>query len=258
MLSETFRNNPGRVKAVVYAILVHVAVIGTLAVSFRWSVQSPPSEKVVQAVMVNQSPASPEPDNRKQEESNKHVKEQEQLEQQKKAEAERQRQLDIKNKKQEDELRQQEAEKKKKQSEVEAKRQSAQDKKKQEKLRQQHAEQSLKEQLAAEEQERVRAAQAIRSGIAVNKYKALIQQKVSRSWSRPVNTTRGLKCVVKVRLTPSGEVLSAAVVQSSGNPQFDRSVENAVYKAAPLPLPQDPTLFDNFREIEFLFNPEAS
>ena len=46
------------------------------------------------------------------------------------------------------------------------------------------------------------------------------------------------------------------MVRSSGNEIFDRSVEYAVYKAAPLPLPEDPTLFDNFREIEFLFNPE--
>jgi hypothetical protein len=33
-------------------------------------------------------------------------------------------------------------------------------------------------------------------------------------------------------------------------------VEYAVYKAAPLPLPEDPALFDNFRDIEFLFSPE--
>jgi colicin import membrane protein len=61
---------------------------------------------------------------------------------------------------------------------------------------------------------------------------------------------------VHVRLTPSGEVLSANVVRSSGNAVFDRSVENAVYKAAPLPLPGDPTLFDNFREIRFVFDPD--
>jgi hypothetical protein len=29
-----------------------------------------------------------------------------------------------------------------------------------------------------------------------------------------------------------------------------------VYKAEPLPLPEDPTLFDNFREIEFVFDPD--
>ena len=58
-------------------------------------------------------------------------------------------------------------------------------------------------------------------------------------------------------LAASGDVLTVAVVRSSGNDLFDRSVENAVYKASPLPLPEEKDLFDYFRDIEFLFNPEA-
>ena len=67
----------------------------------------------------------------------------------------------------------------------------------------------------------------------------------------------GLTCVVRVRLAPGGEVLSANVVRSSGNPAFDRSVESAVFKANPLPAPKDPYVFEYFRDLEFTFNPRS-
>ena len=166
-------------------------------------------------------------------------------------------------KQQQEELQRKEAERKKmeaarkqKEQAEQQKRAAAEARQKEEKIRQRKAVQSLQEQLAAEEKARQAAAQAARAATVVDKYKALIRQRVNNNWSRPFGVAKGLKCVVHVRLTPSGEVLSATVVSSSGNPIFDRSVENAVYKAAPLPLPDDPSLFDNFREIEFLFNPE--
>ena len=52
-----------------------------------------------------------------------------------------------------------------------------------------------------------------------------------------------------------GDVAGVRIVVSSGDAAFDRSVENAVRKAAPLPLPSDPGLFDNFRELTFVFKP---
>ena len=60
---------------------------------------------------------------------------------------------------------------------------------------------------------------------------------------------------MKVRLIPGGDVVSVSVVRSSGDPVFDRSVETAVLKASPLPLPEDPALFKHFREINFNFDP---
>ena len=50
-------------------------------------------------------------------------------------------------------------------------------------------------------------------------------------------------------------MVSATVVRSSGDPLFDRSVETAVLKASPLPLPTDASLFNHFREINFNFDP---
>jgi TolA protein len=85
----------------------------------------------------------------------------------------------------------------------------------------------------------------------------LIRQKIERSWVRPAGWTRGMECMVHVRLAPSGEVLQVQIVRSSGSPAFDRSAQNAVYKASPLPLPEDKALSENFRELELRFRPEG-
>jgi colicin import membrane protein len=46
-------------------------------------------------------------------------------------------------------------------------------------------------------------------------------------------------------------------VSSSGDAVFDRSAENAVRKASPLPVPQDKVLFNkDFRVFAFVFKPE--
>jgi colicin import membrane protein len=45
------------------------------------------------------------------------------------------------------------------------------------------------------------------------------------------------------------------IVRSSGDPLFDQSVEKAVYKAAPMPLPPDAALFKYFRELRLIFRP---
>jgi colicin import membrane protein len=66
-----------------------------------------------------------------------------------------------------------------------------------------------------------------------------------------------LKCTIQVKLLPSGEVMDAVVVSSSGDAVFDRSAENAVRKASPLPVPQDKVLFNkDFRVFAFVFKPE--
>jgi colicin import membrane protein len=84
-----------------------------------------------------------------------------------------------------------------------------------------------------------------------------IRKKIERNWVRPAGWTRGMECMVRVHLAPSGEVLQVEVARSSGSPAFDRSVENAVHKASPLPLPKDKRLIEDFRELELWFRPEG-
>jgi colicin import membrane protein len=253
VLTQKLRRHPGRVRAVLYAVLLHVVVIGLLVIGFRWTSQSPPGGKVIQAVALPQSPPqkteAPKPpaadEQLAREQAEARQREQEELKKQQQA----QQRLELARKKKE-------AEEKAKQQQ-EAQKRAAEAARLQEQQRQQkQALQSLQQQLEAEEKARAAAAQAARAATVVDRYTALIKQRVSQSWSRPLGTAKGLQCTVRVRLTPSGEVLAATVVKSSGNPVFDRSVENAVYKAAPLPLPDDPLLFDNFREIDFVFDPD--
>ncbi|MGH8744288.1 MAG: TonB C-terminal domain-containing protein [Burkholderiales bacterium] len=44
-------------------------------------------------------------------------------------------------------------------------------------------------------------------------------------------------------------------MKSSGVSAYDGSIERAIYKAQPLPLPPDPALFSKFRELELKFRP---
>lgn len=248
MLPTQLRYNPGRIRAIVYAVLVHALVIGLAVIGFRWSM-APATDKVVQAVVVS------EPPDRKPDEADLRAQQEQAAREQ--AEAEKRREAELKKTQEEERQRQAVA---RKQSEVvekeKQKRAAEQERKDEAKRRQKSAEQSLQEQLAAEEKARQAAASAARAGSEIDKYRYLIKQRVTRNWNRPVGVSKGLTCDVLVRLTQGGEVLSVTVVRSSGNALFDRSVENAVHKAAPLPLPEDPTLFDNFRDIKFLFNPE--
>ena len=64
----------------------------------------------------------------------------------------------------------------------------------------------------------------------------------------------GLDCLVQVRQSATGEVISARVVSCNGDAAVERSIEAAVYKASPLPLPDNWLLFDP--NIRFRFIPE--
>lgn len=86
---------------------------------------------------------------------------------------------------------------------------------------------------------------------------AAIQRKVNQRWIKPISSPKGLSCTIRVKLLPSGDVMDANVVSSSGNDIFDRSAENAVRKASPLPVPKDRRLFtSHFRTFTFEFKPE--
>jgi colicin import membrane protein len=56
-------------------------------------------------------------------------------------------------------------------------------------------------------------------------------------------------------MIPGGTVTSVEVVQSSGDPSFDRSAVAAVQRASPLPVSADPEVMDRFRSFNFRFNP---
>ncbi len=221
------RRNPGARLAVLYAVLVHLLLIAVLFTGLRWS--SRPQPPAIQAYIATEPAAEPRGEEqkpppreagvlRKVEEETRAVNEKRRVEEEKKRAVEK--------------------------------------RKAEEKQRRQEAEQSLKKSLAAEASAREQAVTEARVGREVDRYVELVRGRVSRAWSRPLGTRKGLKCTVFVRVAPGGEVLEARIVRSSGDVAFDRSVENAVYKAVPLPVPPEQAVFNRFREIEFVFNPE--
>jgi colicin import membrane protein len=87
----------------------------------------------------------------------------------------------------------------------------------------------------------------------------LIQQIVQENWSRPPSARNGMRAILQIRMLPTGELVEATITQSSGDPAFDRSAENAVYRAAPFTeLQQLPiNIFNtNFRSLSLIFEPE--
>ncbi len=170
------------------------------------------------------------------------------------AEAKRQAEAEAKRKADEEARKQAEAEAKQK-AEAEVKRKAEEEaRKKAEAEKQRQAEEALAASLA-EEESRLSAERAAANQRAVNEHAALIKAKVQRSWIRPPGSGEELNCLVSVRLIPSGEVVDVSIVRGSGDAAFDRSVEAAVFKASPLPVPQDPSLMDQFRSFRFEFKP---
>ncbi|MCC7488257.1 MAG: cell envelope integrity protein TolA [Gammaproteobacteria bacterium] len=107
----------------------------------------------------------------------------------------------------------------------------------------------LARQMAEEE-----ALAAVAGSPAAAEYRDIIAQKVRRNWNQPPSARTGDSCEVRVQQIPGGEVTSAVAFNCTGDAAFARSVEAAVLRASPLPLPSDPRLFD--RNLLFTFKPE--
>ncbi len=162
----------------------------------------------------------------KKEQENKKKKEQAR----KKAEQEKQRKL----------------KEKKKQQEAEKKRKAEQEKKRQAELR---AEKKRKE-------KRDKAVWEQKSKEIIKRHVALISNKIEQSWRQPLNVPANLTCRVNIKLHSTGKVISVKVIKSSGNQSFDRSVEIAVRRASPLPVPADVRLVKEFKEMNLVFEPK--
>lgn len=89
----------------------------------------------------------------------------------------------------------------------------------------------------------------------VNRHAAMISRKIEQNWRQPLDVGSNLSCRVNIKLQPSGKVISVRVLESSGSLSFDRSVETAVRKASPLPVPENRELFEQFRDLTLSFEP---
>ena len=136
-----------------------------------------------------------------------------------------------------------EAEKKRK-AEAEKKR-----KKEAEKKRKAKAEKKRKAE-EAREQEEQDAYSALGSLVGA------IKGKIEGNWSNRLACS-GQEVTISVKVNISGEVTVVKVVGDSGDDACRRSAENAVYKASPLPFPDNPRFFKWLdQEFQIIFKPD--
>ena len=108
----------------------------------------------------------------------------------------------------------------------------------------------------AEAEKKLAAAQAAAARALNDKYVGIIQNHVKRFIVEPPHLQGNPQVEFDVVLIPGGEVLNVKLRRSSGVPAYDEAVERAIRKASPLPLPPDPTLFQQFRELHLRMRPK--
>lgn len=262
------------------AVLVHLVLVGLLAFSMQKKPEAPanPAAKpIVQARAVSEAEVM-EPMRRRQaeEEAKRRAAEEQrqaaeearrQAAEEAKRKAAEQARLAERKKRQAAEqarLAEQERQRKleaEKQRKAEAARQAAEERKRaaaEAERKRKEAEESLRQAMAAEnerlaqEQQRLRRQQLLS---VRQQYVAEIRNKVERNWRRETGSS-GSHCRVLIHQIPGGEVIDVRLNECDGDVAFQRSVEAAVRKASPLPLPSDPEVFE--REIEFIFKPQSN
>ena len=113
------------------------------------------------------------------------------------------------------------------------------------------------QQAASAQAERTRQdEQAAAIGRVVDEYKGKIQAKIRSKIVEPPDVAQDARAEFLVTLLPGGDVLKVELKKSSGNRTYDDAVERAIWKSRPLPLPQDMSLFNRFRELDLIFKPE--
>ncbi len=153
---------------------------------------------------------------------------------------EEERRLAEERRRQEEERRRQEEERRRQEEE----RRVAEERRRQE-------EQRLQRELDAELEREAERLAAARSG-ALAQYLALLTNRIEQNWIRPPNARPGINCRVHVTQIPSGEVINAQVTSCNGDESVVRSIEAAVLRASPLPLPTPQSLFERNLIIDFV------
>ena len=173
-------------------------------------------------------------------------------EEKKKLAAEKKRKAEEQEKKLAAEKKRKAEEDKKKLAAEKKRKAEAEKKRKEEEAQRQRAEQ-LRKQL--EKEQRVKTQND--AGDALSALVDRIAAAVENNWRRPRTSQSGLTVTISVKVARDGQVLSARVTHSSGDPFFDQSAELAVRKASPLPFPDNPEYYEFINEFDFKFNPDA-
>ena len=265
--------------ALVWAFVIHIVAFVAIVMSFKSAdpkISAVKQEKVIEAVAIDEKKIKAEINKLKKDDARKKQEQKRLQDKARKAKKERQKEekklraLKKKQKEQEQiNKKKQIAEKKRlaqlekdriaqeQQEKIRLKKLSDLEKKEQERKAQLEREEKQRkekiEKKKQQEQEEKRRQQELNE---IGKYTGLINAKVSRNWIYLDSYGKDLKCIIQIQLLPSGDVINAKVIKSSGNIAFDRSAELAALKASPLPVPKDTDLFQReFRTVNLDFEP---
>ena len=90
----------------------------------------------------------------------------------------------------------------------------------------------------------------------INKYKGQIVAKIKRFVNKQLCGAGKPEIAFTIALMPTGEVNGTPrLAKSSGMSACDQAVERAIMQAQPLPLPPQPELFNEFRNLNLKFKP---
>ncbi len=258
-------------RALIVSIILHVVLLGLLVLSFDFSkkelVIQP--QDVMQAVSVDSAQVEKEISALKQRDKEKELAEKkleqklEELEAKARAAEQKrtQKEKELTELEKKTETEKQEAEAaEKKLAEINKQKEAIKKQEQQAEMeRQENAAREAKEKKLAEEKKHKDAEQKKKDQGVVNEHVARIARAVQEKYILNIGEFDDLNlvCILRIRMTPGGEVLNVALTRSSGNTAFDERAKSAVYGASPLPVPKDPKLFEEtFREIDFKFDPQ--
>jgi colicin import membrane protein len=260
------RRQPGRLRAIFLAVIVHVAFFALIVFGVTWQSQpTPPAQaelwKDLPAVQKSESKPAPEPEPPKpQPEPPKpeppkpeppkpppeevkpppkvdpavaEKKEREKREREKKEKLEKEKKEKLEKEKKEKLERERE-----KQKQDEAKKKREDDKRRADEAK------------AKAEADKAREAMASVRKAEIDRYRDLISAKIRGKANVPDTVTGKPRVVVRIRILPGGDVLDASIERSSGNLLYDQAIERAIRSASPLPVPPtDSELFPQFRDL---------
>lgn len=206
--------------------------------------EPPPKQEDTEQQRIQAEEAKRREDARIEQERLNRIKQEAEDRRRKAEEAERQRKAEAERKQQE------EAELERKRAEAEKQRQAEIERQQQENERlRREAEAARQAEIDAESQ-RLEAMQSD----ARAAYMFRIQQRIKSKWAAPPTAKPGIECVVNIQQAPGGVVLSVNIGDCNGDSAVRGSIERAVQLASPLPIPDDPSVFD--RNIRLIFRPE--
>lgn len=251
---EIFKKNP---RFLVGAIIIHLFFLVLFGIGFHFKSKqraATAAPKTVEVTMIDERAVKKELDKIKKQQQQKKDLVKRKKEKEKKLKLQQQKRLaEQKKEKQRIALLEKKEKEKKRKEKKERER-----KVKEEKRDRAQKEKELKAKMLAEaeimkkEQQAValRQAELKKRQTIIDKYMNLIELKVYQHWIKPPAVSKGLVSELRVKLIPTGEVIDVQLSKSSGDAIYDKSVQAAVKRASPLPLPPaEEGLFDTFRDL---------